>query len=84
MPRLATQLERSSVVIAIGGAAVRIHTTDVDFLQMLEDRYAGFLSAEAGSDFDFDVHLGPPFNAEQRPVLPAQADATYSTTLAAE
>ena len=63
MPRLATQLERSSVVIAIGGAAVRIHTTDVDFLQMLEDRYAGFLSAEAGADFDFDVHLVPPATA---------------------
>ena len=63
MPRLATQLERSSVVIAIGGAAVRIHTTDVDFLQMLEERYAGFLSAEAGAEFEFDVHLAPPATA---------------------
>jgi hypothetical protein len=59
VPRLATQLERSSVVIAIGGAAVRVNTTDADFLQMLEDRYAGFLSAEAGAEFDFDVHLAP-------------------------
>jgi hypothetical protein len=60
VPRLATQLERSSVVIAIGGAAVRVNTTDADFLQMLEDRYAGFLSAEAGAEFDFDVDLTPP------------------------
>jgi hypothetical protein len=57
VPRLATQLERSSVVIAIGGAAVKVNTTDADFLQMLEDRYAGFLSAEAGAEFDFDVDL---------------------------
>jgi hypothetical protein len=45
VPGLATQVERSSVVIAIGGAAVRVNTTDADFLQMLEGRYAGFLSA---------------------------------------
>jgi hypothetical protein len=51
------------VVIAIGGAAVRIHAADVDFLQMLEERYAGFLSAEAGAEFDFDVRLAPPATA---------------------
>ena len=60
MPEIATQLERSSVVIAIGGAAVRVNSSDVDFLQMLEDRYSGFLSAEARPDFDFDVDLAPP------------------------
>jgi hypothetical protein len=60
VPGLATQVERSSVVIAIGGTAVRVNTTDVDFLEMLEDRYAGFLSAEAGAEFDFDVDLAPP------------------------
>jgi hypothetical protein len=60
VPRLVTQVERSSVVIAIGGAAVRVNTTDADFLEMLEDRYAGFVSAEAGAEFDFDVDLAPP------------------------
>ena len=59
MPDIATQLERSNVVIAIGGAAVRVNTTDLDFLRMLEDRYAGFLSAEAGAEFDFDVDVAP-------------------------
>ncbi len=48
------------MVIAIGGTAVRVNTTDVDFLEMLEERYAGFLSAEAGAEFDFDVDLAPP------------------------
>jgi hypothetical protein len=59
VPGLATQVERSSVVIAIGGAAVRVNTSNVDFLQMLEDRYAGFLSAQAAAEFDLDVDLRP-------------------------
>ena len=44
MPGLATQVEQYSVVIAIGGVAVRVNTTDADFLEMLENRYAGFVS----------------------------------------
>ena len=32
-----------SVVIEIGGVAVRVNTADADFLAMLEDRYAGFV-----------------------------------------
>ncbi len=57
MPGLATQVERYSVVIAIGGVAVRLNTSDADFLVMLEDRYAGFVSEESHAEFDFDVEL---------------------------
>ena len=57
MPGLAIQVERYSVVIEIGGVAVRVNTADADFLAMLEDRYAGFVSAEARGAFDFDVDL---------------------------
>ena len=57
MPGLAIQVERYSVVIEIGGVAVRVNTADADFLAMLEDRYAGFVSAEARAEFDFDVDL---------------------------
>jgi hypothetical protein len=64
VPGLAAQVERYSVVIAIGGVAVRVNTADVDFLAMLEDRYGGFViaktSAEAGAAFDFDVELATP------------------------
>ncbi len=60
MPGLATQVECYSVVIAIGGIPVRVNTTDADFLEMLQERYAGFLSAEARAEFDFDVDLVPP------------------------
>jgi len=48
------------VVIAIGGVPVRVNTTDPDFLDMLQDRYAGFLSEETRTEFDFDVDLAPP------------------------
>jgi len=65
---LATQIERKSVVIAIGGVAVRVNTADADFLAMLEDRYAGFVTAETGADasadFAFDVELVPPSFAD--------------------
>jgi hypothetical protein len=57
VPGLATQIDRLSVVIAIGGVPVRVNTTDADFLEMLENRYAGFLSADAHAEFDFDVEL---------------------------
>ena len=60
MPGLATQVERYSVVIAIGGVPVRVNTTDADFLDMLQDRYAGFVSAEGYAEFDFDVDLVAP------------------------
>jgi hypothetical protein len=60
VPGLAAQVEQYSVVIAIGGVAVRVNTTDPVFLEMLENRYAGFVSAEAHAEFDFDVDLTPP------------------------
>ncbi|MGA7695891.1 MAG: hypothetical protein WCA76_12760 [Candidatus Sulfotelmatobacter sp.] len=60
MPGLATQVERYSVVIAIGGVPVRVNTTDADFLDLLQNRYAGFVSEEGPSEFDFDVELTAP------------------------
>jgi hypothetical protein len=64
VPGLAAQVEHYSVVIAIGDVPVRVTTADADFLAMLQDRYAGFVSAELNAEFDFDVDL----------VLPALAD----------
>jgi hypothetical protein len=45
------------VVIAIGGVGVRVNTADADFLAMLEERYAGFVVADADAEFEFDVEL---------------------------
>jgi hypothetical protein len=52
------------VVIAIGGVAVRLNTSDADFLAMLEERYAGFVSGDALAEFDFDVDLAAPAVAD--------------------
>jgi hypothetical protein len=60
VPGLATQVERYNVVIAIGSIPVRVNTTDPGFLEMLENRYAGFVSEEARTEFDFDVDLVAP------------------------
>jgi hypothetical protein len=60
VPGLATQVERYSVVIAIGGVAIRLNTTDSDFLELLHGRYAGFLSPQAHAEFDLDVDLVEP------------------------
>jgi hypothetical protein len=65
VPGLATQVERCSVVIAIGGVPVRVNTTDPDFLEMLRDRYAGFVSGESHAEFNFDVDLALPAFADR-------------------
>ncbi|MFZ1011194.1 MAG: hypothetical protein WAN65_30425 [Candidatus Sulfotelmatobacter sp.] len=62
MPGLATQIERYSVVITIGGVSVRVNTVDADFLELLEKRYADFVSTEEFAEYDFDVDLGPPMS----------------------
>jgi hypothetical protein len=59
VPGLATQVELYSVVIAIGDIPVRLNTTDADFLEMLQNRYAGFVSVEERVEYEFDVRLGP-------------------------
>jgi hypothetical protein len=60
VPGLALQVERYSVVIAIGGVPVRVNTTDADFLDLLQNRYAGFVGDEDFAEYDFDVELTPP------------------------
>jgi len=66
LPELTTEVERLSLVIEIGGTPVRVHTSDPDFLGMLQDRYAGFLTsaeragrADWAPEIDFDVELTP-------------------------
>ena len=59
MSGLATQIGQHSVVITIGGVAIRLNAGDPDFVEMLHRRYAGFVSAEAHAEFEFDVALLP-------------------------
>lgn len=55
--QLITGVDRLSLVIEIGGMAVRVSTTDPGFLAMLQERYAGFVSASDNTEVDFDVDL---------------------------
>jgi hypothetical protein len=68
LPELATDVERLSLVIEIGGMPVRVHTTDPGFLAMLQNRYAGFVTssehAEQSAEIDFDVDLRAPSSTD--------------------
>ena len=57
LPELAAEVERLSLVIEIGGMAVRVNTTDQGFRAMLQDRYSGFLSSSDNPEIEFDVEL---------------------------
>jgi len=60
LPELTAEVERLSLVIAIGGMPIRVHTTDTAFLAMLEHRYAGFVGSPQSVEAEFDVDLVQP------------------------
>jgi hypothetical protein len=57
VPGLTIASDRSDVVIEIGGSPIRLWIEDPSFLQMLKDRYAGFVTSAANARFDFDIEL---------------------------
>lgn len=61
---LTTTLARTEITIEIGGVPVRVHSTDASFLEMLERRYAGFVTWGGPAEFDFDVELAEPVAAD--------------------
>lgn len=64
MAELTTEVERSSLVIEIGGMPVRVNTTDPSFLGMLQNRYAGYITESEHAEIDFEVELVRPVGAE--------------------
>jgi len=64
VPELTTGAGLLSVVIEIGGMPVRVNTTDHNFLDMLHERYAGYVSSTRVSEIEFDVQLEPPGKAD--------------------
>jgi hypothetical protein len=58
LPQSIIEVERLGLVIEIGGMPVRVHTSDPDFLTLLEKRYAGFLSETESAEIEFDIELG--------------------------
>jgi hypothetical protein len=60
VPGLTIASDRSDVVIEIGGLPIRLWVEDPSFLQVLKERYAGFVTSTAKASFDFDIELVPP------------------------
>src|SRR5580698_945192 len=48
LPELTTEIDRLSLVIEIGDMAVRVNTTDPGFVNILQNRYVGFLGSTEG------------------------------------
>lgn len=53
------------MVIAVGGVPVRMNTVDADFIELLQNRYAGFVSHEASAEFEFDIELARPEGSDR-------------------
>lgn len=64
LPELTTEVEHLSLAIEIGGMRVRVHTTDHDFLDILQQRYSGYVTSAENSDIEFDMDLVPPGHAD--------------------
>jgi hypothetical protein len=48
------------LTIEIGGIPIRVNTTDADFLDMLQNRYAGFVGSSEHAAVEFNVDLFTP------------------------
>jgi hypothetical protein len=56
---LTTTSSAADVVIEIGGFPIRLSTDDPAFVEMLKERYAGFLTSGTNAQIEFDVMLAP-------------------------
>ena len=56
---LTTASAAADVVIEIGGCPIRLSTDDPAFVEMLKERYAGFVTSGTNARIAFDVMLAP-------------------------
>lgn len=56
---MSTAATQANVVIDIGGLPIRLCTEDASFLEMLQERYMGFLSPNGRAYLQFNVELEP-------------------------
>lgn len=53
-----SQLTNSdAVAIEIGGMVIMLHSPDIEFRELLENRYAGFTKSSSDLQFEFDIDL---------------------------
>lgn len=60
MQALTSPIDCLHLTIEIGGIPIRVNTTDADFLDMLQNRYAGFVGSSEDPAVEFDVDLFTP------------------------
>ena len=60
MPGLISPVDCLHLTIEIGGIPIRVNTSDADFLDMLQNRYAGFVGSSEHAALEFDVDLVRP------------------------
>lgn len=64
MPELVAEIDRLSLTIEIGEMPVRVHTTDPLFLNLLQERYAGFVRSTEHAEIDLEIEIAPPGSAD--------------------
>ena len=60
MPDTLTAAECSRVVIEIGGVPIRLCVDDSGFIDLLSERYAGFVSNSLEPRFEFQIDFASP------------------------
>jgi hypothetical protein len=83
LAELTTEVAHLSLIIEIGGMRARVNTTDHDFLNMLQERYSGYVTSAGNFDIEFDTDLVPPGHADpQTEVCVSQRAGRWSFTRA--
>ena len=60
MPQLTTEVQQRGLTIEIGGMPVRVNATDPEFVEMLQKRYEGYVTAAPSAEIEFDIELAEP------------------------
>ena len=60
MANVTAAIQRSGVVVEIGGVPIRLRCDNGAFLDQMEERYAGYVSPSSGARFIFDIQLASP------------------------
>src|ERR1700682_258727 len=56
-PRLKTAIQSAEVIVDIGGLPIRLCCEDPRFLDMVRQRYAGYVSSASDARFEFEIEL---------------------------
>ena len=57
---MSTVVQETGVAVEIGGMPILLRTPDTSFRRMLQERYAGFVSASSRPRFEFEINLRQP------------------------